>query len=187
VRVPVDELLAVFAMVMAIRPLMRGALGARSHVSWRRALFLVAGGVLAWIGVVGLLALRAQFLGDPFFLPTWLGGSLAAMGGMLGASTVLAGRGPTGLSEASALRLATLAAAMVVYVAAPQIALGFLGVTRLLRATLPFTLVRTRWLGVVEGVLLLALCFVPRDETVGGLRVLAPPGLVPMAPAASSG
>ncbi|RKY22001.1 MAG: hypothetical protein DRQ55_02320 [Planctomycetota bacterium] len=184
--VSIDKLIAVLAMLVAIGPLMRGSLGARSHLSWRRSLFLAAGAVLACVGVVGLLALRAQFLGEPFFLPTWLGASLAGVGGMLGVSTVLAGRGPEGLSEAGALRLATQAAAMVLYVASPAGALGLLGATRLLRACLPFTLVRTRWLGVVEGVVLLALCLVPRDELLGGLRDHAPSHLVPVGSEASS-
>ena len=171
---PVDALLAVVAMLVSIRPLMRGALGSRSHVSWRRGGFLVAGGLSAWIGVVGLLALRAQFLGEAFYLPTWLGGTLAFFGGMLGASTVLAGRGPQGMSESQALRLATQAAAMTIYLAAPLLALGGLGGTRLLRACLPFTYVRTRWMGVAEGVTLLLLCLVPRDGDLGGLRRVAP-------------
>lgn len=165
-----DRILAALAMLATIGPLMRGALGGRSHVSWRRALFLALGGLAAWIGVVGLLALAALFLDRPLFLPTWMGGTLAVAGGMLGAATVLAGRGEAGMSEALALRLATQAAAMVLYLAVPRSALLGLGLTRLLRACLPFTLVRTRWLGVVEGLVLLALAAAPRDETLGGLR-----------------
>lgn len=165
-------------MLASIRPLMRGALGARSHLSWRRCVFLLACGLAANVGVVGMAALRTQFLGSAFYLPSWLGGSLACAGGMLAGATVLAGRGQEGMSESDALRLVTQAAAMALYVAEPLAALGGLGLTRILRACLPFTVVRVRWRGVLEGVLLLGLCLVPRDAQLGGLRMPVPASLL---------
>jgi hypothetical protein len=170
----VDRVLAVVAMLVAIRPLMRGALGSRSHLSWKRCVVLLAGGCGALLGVVGLLVVRAHLLGDPQFLPTALGATLVFFGGMLGVSTLMAGRGPTGLSEDAAIRYVTQAGAMFLYLAAPAVTLGLLGLTRLLRATAPWTVAPSqRWAPILEGVLLLVLVAVPRDETVGGLRFVA--------------
>ena len=167
-----DRILAVGAMLVSIRPLLRGALGARSHVSWKRAVVLAAGGLAALVGVLGLLAIRARLLGGPFYVPTWFGGTLAAFGGMLGVSTLVARRGPAGLSEDQAIRFAVQAAAMSLYLAAPGVALAFLGGTRLLRALLPWTSGGRRWPRAVEGLVLLGLAFVPRtDAALGGLRV----------------
>lgn len=170
----VDRLLAVAAMLTAIRPLVQGVLGPRSHVSWRRALFVGAGGCSATLGVVGLLALRTLALGEPFYVPDWLGIALAFSGGMLGASTVLAGRAPDGMTEDRALRTATQAVAMTLYVAAPFLTLLALGVTRLGRGLFPWTVARARWSQLIEGLVLVALAFVVRDPTLGGLRRLAP-------------
>jgi hypothetical protein len=166
----VDRGLAVLAMLVSIRPLLRGALGGRSHVSWKRGVVLVGAGLAALVGVVGLLALRARLLDDPFFLPTWFGGTLAWFGGMLGVAMLIASRPPEGLSEDTAIRYATQAAAMCLYVAAPQLTLVLLGLTRLLRASLPWTVSERRWLRLVEGLALLALSAVPREPTLGGLR-----------------
>ena len=171
-----DALLAVVAMLTALRPLLRGALGSDGGLSWRRALALAGGGLAALMAVVGLGALEHHFLGRPFFLPTWLGGTLAWFGGMLGTSTLLTPRGPQGLDESGALRVATQSLAMTFYIAEPLVSLGFLGGTRLLRACLPWTIVRRRWLGIAEGLVLLALILVPRDEALGGLRRPADPG-----------
>ena len=107
-----DRVLAVAAMLVSIRPLLRGTLGARSHLSWKRAVVLLAGGTLAWVGAVGLLAVKAKLLGGPFYVTTWLGGTLAFFGGALGVATLLAGRGPDGMTEESAIDWATQAAAM---------------------------------------------------------------------------
>ncbi len=169
----VDRLLAVTAMLLSVRPLLRGALGSRSHLSWKRALVLGVGAAGALVALVGLLALRSRVLGEPFYLPSWSGGALAAFGGMLGLATVMSGRGPNGMSEDDAIRHATLAIAMVLYVAAPRPALVLLGVTRVLRAALPFTTSRRRGWRLVEGLVLTALCLVPRDETLGGLKLAA--------------
>ena len=62
------------------------------------------------------------------------------------------------MTEQHAIRCATQAAAMALYVAAPVLAAAALGVTRLSRAALPWTLVRMRWRGALEAALLLALC-----------------------------
>ena len=40
----------------------------------------------------------------------------------------------------------------------------------MLRAVMPWTVTQQRWLHVAEGLALLALIFVSRDETLGGLR-----------------
>ncbi|HTE06197.1 MAG TPA: hypothetical protein VK824_08375 [Planctomycetota bacterium] len=169
----IDRVLAVVAMLVAIRPLLAGSLGSRSHLSWKRSVVLLFGGGSALVGAVGLLALRNVLFGEHFYLPSWLGGTLAFFGGMLGVSTLIAGRGPNGLSEDSALRSATQAVAMVLYVAAPRPTLALLGLTRLLRSALPWTVSEKRGWRVVEGLVLLALCLIPRDESLGGLRVLA--------------
>jgi hypothetical protein len=166
----VDELVAVVAMLASIRPILSGLQGSSNQLSWRRTSVLLGGGLGSWVGVVGLMALEVHFMGRGFYLPTWLGGTLAFFGGMLGASTLMAPRGERGMSEPQALRVATQSVAMTFYLAEPVVSLGFLGVTRLLRASMPWTLVRTRWVGVIEGLALLALCLVPRDETHGGLR-----------------
>lgn len=168
-----DRVLAVLAMLISIRPLLRGSFGARSHVSIKRAVVLIWGGMAALVGAVGLLALRTQVLGEAFFLPTWMGGSLAFFGGMLGVSTLMARRGSDGLTEDHAIRYATQAAAMSIYVAVPVGALLILGVTRTARAVFPWTVSERRWWRVAEGVVLLLLCAVPREPTLGGLRALA--------------
>jgi hypothetical protein len=67
-------------------------------------------------------------------------------------------------------------------VAAPLLSAAALGLTRLLRATMPWTLVKTRWRGTLEGVLLLALCaghITLATEPLGtlGLGGLRTPGL----------
>ena len=170
----VDRVLAAAAMLVAIRPLMRGALGSRSHLSWKRCVVLAGGGTTALLGVVGLLVVRARFLDEPQFLPTLLGTALTFTGGMLGVSTLMAGRGPRGLSEDAAIRYVTQAAAMFLYLAAPRATLALLGLTRLLRATAPWSVAaQPRWAPVIEGLALLALVAVPRDETLGGLRFVA--------------
>jgi hypothetical protein len=170
----VDRVLAAAAMLVAIRPLMRGALGSRSHLSWKRCVVLAGGGTTALLGVVGLLVVRAHFLDEPQFLPTLLGTALTFTGGMLGVSTLMAGRGPKGLSEDAAIRYVTQAAAMFLYLAAPRATLALLGLTRLLRATAPWSVAGPpRWAPIIEGLALLALVAVPRDETLGGLRFVA--------------
>lgn len=169
----VDRVLAVVAMLVSIRPLLAGSLGSRSHLSAKRSIVLLFGGASALVAAVGLLALRHVLFDTPFYLPSWLGGTLAFFGGMLGVSTLIAGRGPNGLSEDSALRSATQAVAMVLYVAAPTPALALLGLTRLLRSALPWTISERRGWRIVEGAVLIALCFIPRDASLGGLRVLA--------------
>ncbi|MFT7465388.1 MAG: hypothetical protein ACI9EF_003754 [Pseudohongiellaceae bacterium] len=166
----VDELLAVLAMVTAIPAIQRGLQGSSSQLSWRRTSVLVGGGLASWVSVVGLMALETHFLGRGFFVPTWLGSTLAFFGGMLGTSTLLVPRGQRGMSEPEALRVATQSVAMTFYLAEPVASLLFLGATRLFRAAMPWTIVRTRWLGILEGLVLLALCLAPRDETHGGLR-----------------
>jgi hypothetical protein len=169
----VDRALAVLAMLVSIRPLLRGSLGSRSHLSWRRCLVLLAGGASALVGAVGLLALRHVLFGEAFFLPSWLGGTLAFFGGMLAVSTLIAGRGPTGLTEDMAIRYATQAVAMVLYVAAPRPALVLLGFTRLVRGVVPWSLGQHRHWRLLEGTVLLLLCLPARDASLGGLRVLA--------------
>jgi 2-iminobutanoate/2-iminopropanoate deaminase len=169
----IDRVIAVVAMLISLRRLVQGVLGTRSHVSWRRVVVLVAGGCASVLGCVGLLALRSQVFEEPFFLPHWLGTTLTFFGGLLGASALLAGRAPQGLTEDAAIRSATQAAAMSIYVAAPVITLALLGITRIARATLPWTDAQGRWLRVLEGTLLIGLCFVAREPTLGGLRFLA--------------
>jgi len=167
----VDRVLAVLAMLIAIRPLLRGVLGSRSHLSWKRGVVLLAGGTLAWVGAVGLLAVKAKLLGGPFFVTTWMGGTLAFFGGALGVATLLAGRGPTGMTEEAAIDWATQAAAMSVYVAAPQPVLALLALSRLVRALPPSLSPRRRMVLLVTGLLLAALAVLPRtDPTLGGLR-----------------
>jgi len=166
-----DKVLAVLAMLVSIRPLLRGTLGSRSHLSWKRAVVLLAGGTLAWVGAVGLLAVKAKLLGGPFYVTTWLGGTLAFFGGALGVATLLAGRGPDGMTEESAIDWATQAAAMSVYVAAPQPALGLLALSRLMRALPPSLPRPRRTLLLVTGLLFVLLAVMPRlDPTLGGLR-----------------
>ena len=167
-----DRVLAVAAMLISIRPLLRGTLGSRSHLSWKRAVVLLAGGTMAWVGAVGLLAVRAKLSHHgTFFVTTWLGGTLAFFGGALGVATLLAGRGPEGMTEESAIDWATQAAAMSIYVAAPQPALGLLALSRLLRALPPSLPRRRRTLLLLTGLLFVLLALVPRtDPTLGGLR-----------------
>jgi hypothetical protein len=154
-----DKIVAVVAMLVAIRPLMKGVMSSSSHLSWPRLLAMLAGGVASFTWTVGLLALRSYlFREETFLLPNGLGSALAVFGGLLGVATLLAQRGEEGMTEQSAIRSATQAAAMALYVAAPLLAAAALGTTRLLRATMPWTLVKTRWRGTLEGVLLLALC-----------------------------
>jgi len=175
----IDRLVAVVAMLASIRPLMRGMLSSSSHLSWPRLLTMVAGGLAALTWAVGLLALRAELLDEAFLRPNLLGGALAVFGGMLGVATLLAKRGEGGMSEEDALRNATLAGGMALYVAAPALALAGLGLTRLLRATLPWTLVRIRWASAVEGLALLLLCALQGAALgEGGLRAPCP-GLIP--------
>lgn len=169
----IDRVLAVVAMLGSVRRLQRGALGGRSHVSWRRLLALLAGGGASILGCVGLLALRSQVLDEPFYLPHWLGATLTFFGGMLGVSAILANRAPQGLTEDAALRTAVQAVAMSTYVAAPVLTLAFLGSATLLRAGLRWKRMAGRWWRVLEGVVLLLLCLVPRDPLLGGLRFLA--------------
>ncbi len=167
-----DRVLAVMAMLVSIRPLLRGTLGSRSHLSWKRAVALAAGGGLAWTGAVGALAVQAKLLGGPFYVTTWLGGTLAFFGGALGVATLLAGRGPSGMTEAAAMDWAVQAGAMPFYVVAPRVALALFALTCLVRA-LPPSLPRRRRTGLLLGGLLCAaLAAVPRtDPTLGGLRV----------------
>ncbi len=178
----VDRLVAVVAMLSAIAPIVRAALhstaagGERAveSFSWKRAAVLLAGGLGALVGVFGLFLLKVELLGAEFFRPTWLGGTLSTMGGMLAVATLLASR--DGMTESAAIRHMTQAAGMAVYPAAPEVALAALGLTRLVRASLPWTLTQRRWAGFAEGACLLALCLVERDETLGGLRELSPLG-----------
>lgn len=151
--------MAVVAMLASIRPILLGAMSSSSHMSWPRVLALLAGAVASYTWTVGLLALRSYlFEEQPFLLPNQLGTALTAFGGMLGVAALLARRGAGGMSERYAIRCATQAAAMALYVAAPVLAALALGLTRLLRSTMPWTFVKTRWRGILEGVLLLALC-----------------------------
>jgi len=146
-------------MLASLRPILLGAMSSPSHVSWQRVLALLAGAVASYTWTVGLLALRSYlFEEQPFLLPNELGTALTAFGGMLGVASLMARRGAGGMTEQHAIRCATQAAAMALYVAAPVLAAAALGLTRLLRATMPWTLVRTRWRGTLEAVLLLALC-----------------------------
>lgn len=170
-------------MLASIRPIMLGAMSSSSHLSWPRLLALLAGAVAAYTWTVGLLALRSYlFESQAFLLPNELGTALTAFGGMLGVAALLARRGENGMSERYAIRCATQAAAMALYVAAPLLAAAALGLTRLLRATMPWTLVKTRWRGTLEGVALLALCaahIALASEPLGtlGLGGLRAPGL----------
>jgi len=154
-----DKLFAVLAMLTAIQPLLKGVMSSSSHLSWPRLLAMLAGGVASFTWTVGLLALRSYlFRDEAFMLPSGLGAALAVFGGLLGVATLLAQRGEDGMTEQAAIRSATQAAAMALYVAAPALAAGALGMTRLLRATLPWTLVRPRWPQALEGLALLGLC-----------------------------
>lgn len=178
----VDRLLAVLAMLAAVRPIVRASTGQPGHLSWKRALVLAAGGLFALAAVTGLLVARLVVLDEPaLYLPTWLGGTLSVFGGMLGMATLLAGRraGPSGhvlLSEDAAIRHATLAAAMSVFLVTPRLVLAALGVGWLLRAVLPVAVAapggRRRVLRVIEAAALIGLSGVPREATVGGLRAV---------------
>ena len=156
-------------MVTAVRPILRGTLGPRSHLAWKRAAVLGVSGLSAIVGVVGLLALRSLLFEATFLVPTWLGSTLAFFGGMLGMATVLSPRGKGGLSEDGAIRHATQALAMGLYLVAPRLTLLALGGTRLARAALPWTVARARWVSVAEGLVLVLLTLVPRTETLGDL------------------
>lgn len=175
----VDKVAAVAAMLVAIRPVISACKGSDGRLSWRRSLVLAAGGLFALAAVTGLLVVRLLVLDEPnLFLPTRLGGTLSFFGGMLGLATVLAGRPSAGgasirLTEDSAIRHAVLAAAMSVYAAAPTLAAAAAGITWMGRALLPWTPSEPRWARIVEGGLMLLLCVVPRDGTVGGLRAVS--------------
>lgn len=162
-------------MLSSLRPILLGALSTTSHVSWQRMLALLAGAVAAYTWTVGLLALRSYLFSEqPFLLPNELGSALAAFGGMLGVASLLARRGEGGMTEQNAIRCATQAGAMALYVAAPVLATGALGLTRLLRATLPWTLVRMRWRGTLEAAVLLVLCAahaLASDSAFGSLEL----------------
>ncbi len=166
----VDRVLAVVAMLVAIRPLVRGVIGSDGQMSVRRLAMLVGGGLSAVVAAVGLLAVKALLLNEPTFaVPTWLGGTLAFFGGLLGTSTLLSPRGEDGMSEDDAIRYATQAVAMWTYLAAPRVTLVALGLVRLSRGALPWTLTSARWTSLVEGGLLIALAFVPREPLLGDL------------------
>lgn len=162
-------------MLSCLRPLLQGALSTASHVSWQRTLALLAGAVAAYTWTVGLLALRSYlFPEQPFLLPNELGSALTGFGGMLGVASLLARRGEGGMTEPKAIRCATQAGAMALYVAAPVLAAGALGLTRLLRAMMPWTLVRMRWRGMLEAAVLLALCaahVLTADSPFGSLEL----------------
>ncbi len=146
-------------MLASVRPILHGAMSSSNRVSVPRVLALLAGAVASYSWTVGLLALRSYAFEDqPFLVPNELGTALAAFGGMLGVAAMISKRGPEGLSEQQAIRCATQAGAMALYVAAPALATAALGLTRLLRSSLPWTLVPTRRQGMVEGIVLLALC-----------------------------
>jgi hypothetical protein len=172
----IDKILAVAGMLAAIGPVVRSSIGSTGSVSWRRVVVMAAGGLFALFAVTGLLLVRYRVMSeDVVYWPTWLGGTLAFFGGMLGVATLFAGRlpadkGVTGMTEDAAIRNATLAVAMSVYLAAPAPVLAVLALTRLLRAGLPWTLAQARWASVAEGTVLALLCLLTRDETVGGLR-----------------
>ena len=166
-----DRLAALVAMFVAIRPIVRSAAGSSGRVSWKRIAVLVGGAGAALTSVLGLLILRVIVLREEvFFLPTALGGTLTAFGGLLGVAVLLARREPEGMTEDQAIHYATLGAAMSVYLAAPMLILGLLGATRLLRAILPWTVTQGRWWRALEGLALLALMAIPRGGEVGGLR-----------------
>jgi len=168
----VDRVLAVVAMLASIRPLLRGTLGSRSHLSWKRGTALAAGGAMAWAGAVGALAVEAKLLGVPFYVTTWLGGTLSCFGGALGVATLLAGRAPAGMTEEAATDRATQAAAMSFYVAAPQVTLALFALTQVVRAAPPSLPRRRRAQLLVTGAACGLLALVPRvDPTLGGLRV----------------
>lgn len=168
----VDKVLALVAMLVVVRPIVASSLGTAGQVSWRRWAALGAGGAGALAAVVGLLVVRKLVLSEEaFYLPTALGGALTGFGGMLGVAVLLARRPPGGgMSEDAAIHHATLAGAMAAFLAAPVLVLGLLGLTRLGRACLPWTVTQGRWIRAAEGVVLLALCLLPRGATVGGLR-----------------
>lgn len=171
----IDRLLAIVAMLVAVRPLVRGVMGSGGRISLRRLALLVGGGLCAVVASVGLLAVKVLLLGDDgldartFLVPSWYGGTLAFFGGMLGTSTLLAPRGPEGMSEDDAIRYATQAVAMWTYLGAPRVTLVALGVVRLSRGAVPWASTRVRWPRVVEGALLVAFVFVTRDPLLGGL------------------
>ncbi len=175
----VDKLAAVVAMLVAIRPIIAACSSTSGQLSWRRALVLMSGGVFALAAVTGLLVVRLLLLDEPnLFLPTRLGGTLTVFGGMLGLATVLAGRRTAigegiRLSEDSAIRHAVLSMAMSIYPAAPTLAAAAAGITYLGRSLMPWTRSHAGWARIVEGSLMLLLCIVPRDETVGGLRAIS--------------
>lgn len=168
----VDRTLAVLAMLASIRPLLRGTLGSRSHLSWKRGVALGAGAAMGWVGAVGALAVTARLLGGPFYVTTWLGATLTCFGGALGVATLLAGRAPAGMTEEAATDRATQAAAMSFYVVAPQVTLALFGLVQVVRAAPP-SLPRRRRAGLlVAGFGSVLLALVPRvDPTLGGLRV----------------
>ena len=90
-----DRTVAVAAMLVSIRPLMQGLLGSGGSLSWKRVLVMVVGGLFGFLGAVGLLVTKRIVLGEgEFFMPSWLGGTLAFFGGALGVSTLLSRRGP---------------------------------------------------------------------------------------------
>ncbi|MGQ0553694.1 MAG: hypothetical protein ACT4PU_10800 [Planctomycetota bacterium] len=169
----VDRVLAALAMLAAIPPLLSGTLGRRSHVSWKRLATLLTGGAAALVASVGLLLLKAWVFGGPIFLPTWFGGTLGFLGGALGVATLMASRPPDGLSEQTALRAAVMALAMTLYVAAPRPALLLFGGTTLVRGLMTLSPGGRRWGWVLEGSLWILCSFVPREETLGGLRFAA--------------
>ncbi|GJM22293.1 MAG: hypothetical protein DHS20C15_22080 [Planctomycetota bacterium] len=178
----VDRVLAVTAMLLSLKAVLHGSSGPGNQPSWRRLMVLAGGALAGPVGAVGLLALRFQLLDDgPFFLPDVLGVTLAAFGGLLGVATLLARRADSGavekrergLTEDQAIAHATLSATMILYVALPVFALCFLGLTRLMRAALPFTIDRNRTRHLVEGLVMIGLAAVPREHTLGGLRQLA--------------
>lgn len=167
-----DRGLAVLAMLASIGPLLRGTLGSRSHLSWKRAVALGAGATMGWVGAVGALAVTARLLGGPFYVTTWLGATLTCFGGALGVATLLAGRAPTGMTEESATDRAVQAAAMSFYVVAPQLTLGLFGLVQVVRAAPPSLPRRRRTALLLLGLACGLLAPVPRvDPTLGGLRV----------------
>lgn len=164
------RVLAVLACLASVRSIGRAALDAGGRVSYRRLAVLAAGGLASLVSAVGLLALDHILREVPLRVPNALGATVSGFGGMLGMATVLASRGQRGMTEDAAIRAAALAVAMTVFVAAPRPCAGGLGLVRLVRSSLPWTVSQRRWAERLEGVALVVLALLPGVITAASLR-----------------
>ncbi len=166
-----DHLLAVLAMFISGKVVVRGSLGSHGVPSWRRMAIILLGGCFAVFGLVGLLVCRTLLLGETaFLLPTSLGAMVAFFAGLSGAGVMLIPRGEGGMTEYGALRAASFSIAMWCFPAFPRFALIALGSIRLVRSLLPSAVTNSRNLWVAEGVLMILLGSLP--STVMGERGL---------------